>query len=278
MLNPQISGGDYWSNLGFANYHALIAELKHNFSRSFMADAQFTWQNSKDTASGPYFEQPYPYDPSLNYGPSDYDARRLWKVYGLWQPTLFHGDNRWLEKIAGGWSISGIFTMHSGFPWTPVVSVQGGSLYCGTCGYGTIFPIYNGGAGSSTSNDAFKTGSNFPNGGMAYFSAPTYTAYSGTNYGNAVPVTGIVRNSFTGPGYRDVDATLTKAFGLPNLPVLGENARLQLQANFYNLFNNLNFNPTTIVNNISASNFGRENGNNAVLSGRIITLEARFAF
>lgn len=45
-----------------------------------------------------------------------------------------------LEKIAGGWSLSGIFNIHSGFPWSPVVSVQGGSLYCGQCGYGTLFP------------------------------------------------------------------------------------------------------------------------------------------
>jgi len=34
---------------------------------------------------------------------------------------------------------------------------------------------YLGGAGTSTSNDQFKTGSNYPNGGAAYFSTPAYT-------------------------------------------------------------------------------------------------------
>ena len=38
----------------------------------------------------------------------------------MWQPVFFHGSRGWLEKIAGGWSISGIFNIHSGFPWTPL--------------------------------------------------------------------------------------------------------------------------------------------------------------
>ncbi|MGI0086161.1 MAG: TonB-dependent receptor domain-containing protein, partial [Nitrososphaerales archaeon] len=67
-LNPQIGGGDYWGVSGRGNYNALLAELKHRFSQNFSADAQFTWAKSMDTSSGPYFEQPYPYSLSLNYG------------------------------------------------------------------------------------------------------------------------------------------------------------------------------------------------------------------
>src|SRR5581483_6359139 len=203
---------------------------------------------------------------------------------GLWQPVFFHGSNSWVEKIVGGWSLSGVFTTHSGFPWSPVVSVNGGSLYCGTCGYGSIFPIYNGGAGSNYSNQQFKTGSNFANGPFAYFTTPNYTAYSGTTFGNSQPQIGLVRNTFIGPGYRDVDATLTKAFGLPKAPIIGENARLELRANFFNLFNNLNFNPGNVSNNIGTpatpnTSFGQiDNPGNAVLSGRVITLDARFSF
>lgn len=276
-LNPQIGGGDYWGVNGYGNYNAMLAELKHQFSHQFMADAQFTWAKSMDTSSGPYFEQPYPYDPALNYGRSDYNVGKSFKLFGSWSPTFFRGGNNWMEKLVGGWTLSGIFTIHSGFPWTPVVSVQGGSLYCGTCGYTTLFPAaYLGGAGSSTSNDAFKTGSNFPNGGAAYFSTPTYTAYSGSNYGSALPqVPGVHRNSFTGPGYKDVDLSLTKAFGLPKLPVLGEDAKFEFRVNAYNLFNNLNFNPSSISNNIANSNFGQAT---SALAARVVTLGARFNF
>jgi hypothetical protein len=290
-LNPAISGGDYWSVLGHANYNAMLAELKHDFSQQFMADAQFTWAKSMDTSSSPYSstypanDLPwFPNQPELTYGRSDYSVSKAFKLFGMWQPVFFHGNNRWIEKIAGGWSLSGIFNIHSGFPWTPVVNFSG-SLYCGTCNESSLPAVYNGGAGSSTSNKAFETtaSSNFPNGGTAYFSTPAYTAYSGTNYGTSLPQVGVQRNSFNGPGYKDLDATITKGFGLPNNRVLGENAKIELRMDVYNVFNNLNLNPLAIVNDINATNFGTvsSTGNNqgyAGLAGRVVTVGGRFSF
>jgi len=274
-LNPQIGGGDFWNMNGYGNYNAMLAELRHQFSHQFMADAQFTWAKSLDTASGPYYENPYPYSPSLNYGPSEYNVGKAFKVFGVWQPNFFHG-NGMLEKIAGGWSISAIGNLHSGFPWSPVVPVTGGSLYCGTCGYGTLYPAaYLGGAGTDTSNSQFMTGSNYANGGKAYFSVPTYTAYSGSNFGSALPQTGLHRNALIGPGYRGLDMTLVKAFGLPKMRVLGEGSKLEFRLDAYNLTNHLNLNPTTISNQITAANFGQAT---QALSGRVVTLGARFSF
>jgi hypothetical protein len=281
-LNPQIGGGDFWGVSGHGNYNALLAELKHQFAAQFMADAQFTWAKSMDTSSGPYFEQPYPYNPSLSYGRSDYNVGKAFKLFGVWQPVLFRGDRSWVEKIAGGWSLSGIFNIHSGFPWSPLVNVQGGSLYCGTCVYGQLFPIYLGGAGTSTSNDQFKTGSNYSKGSLTYFANPNYTAYGGTNFGNSKPQLGLRRNSFNGPGYKDLDLTLSKAFGFPKMPVLGENSRIEFRLDAYNVFNNLNFDPSSISNNIGDPIAGTNNPTfgeaQAALAGRVVTLGARFSF
>ena len=276
-LNPQIGGGDYWGVSGSGNYNALLAELKHDFAHQFMADAQFAWSKSMDTSSAPYSEQIYPYNLNLNYGRSDYNVGKAFKLFGMWQPVFFHGNKSWVEKIAGDWSLSGIFNFHSGFPWSPLVSVNGGSLYCGNCGYSTLQPAaYLGGAGTSTSNDQFKTGSNYPKGGAAYFSTPTYTAYSGTSSGSALPqAPGVRRNALTGPGYKDVDFTLAKGFGFPRMPGLGEGARLEIRLDAYNLFNNLNFNPTQISNNIANANFGQDT---SAMGARTVTLGARFSF
>jgi hypothetical protein len=168
-----------------------------------------------------------------------------------------------------------------------VVDVNGGSLYCGQCGYSQLLSVgYLGGAGTSTSNDQFKTGSNYPNGGAAYFAAPVpcsatqttncYTAFGGTSFGSALPPPPAVRrNSLTGPGYRDVDMTLAKAFGLPTMPVLGEGAKVEFRVDAYNLFNNLNFNPTSISNNIANSNFGTAT---SALGARTVTMTAQFSF
>jgi len=72
-----------------------------------------------------------------------------------------------------------------------------------------------------------------------------------------------------------VDLTVAKAFGLPKAPVLGENAKIELRVDAYNLFNNLNLNPNQIQNNIGSTTFGTITGG---LAGRVITLGARFSF
>jgi Carboxypeptidase regulatory-like domain/TonB dependent receptor len=295
-FNTQISGVEFWTNAGHGNYNALLAELKHQFSHQFSADSQFSWSKCMDTSSGPFFEQPYPFDLGLDYGRCDYNAGKAFKLFGVWEPVIFHGSNGWLEKVAGGWSLSGIFNIHSGFPWTPVVSVTGGNLYCGNCGYGTLFPTsYLGGAGNSTSIDAFKTvaNSNFPKGALTYFSIPLqcsatvtnncYTSFGGGASGTALPpIPGVHRNSLNLPGYKDVDLTLAKAFGLPHAPVLGEHAKIELRMDLYNLFNNLNLDPSRISNNTGLplpnspnTNFGTITG---ALAARVITLGARFSF
>jgi Carboxypeptidase regulatory-like domain/TonB dependent receptor-like, beta-barrel len=278
-LNPQIGGGDYWGVNGHANYNAMLAEVKHQFSHQFMADAQYTWAKSMDTSSAPYSEQYYPYNPSLSYGRSDYNVTNAFKLFGSWQPVFFHG-NGLLHNVADGWSLSGIFNWHSGFPYSPNISVVGGSLYCGQCGYGQLYPAaYLGGAGDSTSNDAFKgpVSSNFPNGAATYFTAPSYTAYNcDTCYGTDLPQSpGFGRNSLTLPGYKSVDLTLSKAFGLPKAPVLGESAKIEFRLDAYNVFNKTNLDPNRISNNIGSSNFGTIS---AALAGRVLSLGARFTF
>jgi hypothetical protein len=238
-----------------------------------------------DTSSAPYSEQPYPYNPSLDYGRSDYNVTNAFKLFGMWQPTFFHG-NSWVDKIAGGWSLSGIFNWHSGFPWTPFVSTNtAGNLYCAQCGYTQLFPAaYLGGAGQSTSNKAFEQnssngpGANYPLGGPAYFSTPTYTTYNCTPdcSGTSVPQSpGVARNSLTLPGYKDLDLTIAKGFGLPKMPVLGESARFELRMDAFNVFNNLNLNPNSISNNIGNSNFGTISN---ALAGRVLQIGARFSF
>ena len=300
-LNPGVSNVNFYGNGGHGNSNSLLAGLKHQFSHQFMADAEFNWSRSMDTSSAPYSQQYYPYDPSLSYGRSDYDVGKAFKVYGMYQPIFFHGGHAWLEKVAGGWSISGIFNLHSGFPWYPVANVSGGSLYCSTCGYTQLLPgSYLGGAGHDTSNSAFKSGPLVGNGvnknyplaaaegnALSYYSNPAYAvADQFPITGGVVPqAPGVSRNSLTGPGYRDVDGTLTKSFGLPNIKGIGENARIELRVDAYNLFNNLNFSPSGqsgtgsnnggISDNIGASNFGQEQ---SALAARVVTLQARFSF
>ena len=291
-LNPLVNSVDYYNNEGFSTYNALLAGFKHNFSHTFLVDTQYTWAKSMDNGSQSYYEDPYPYNPHLAYGRSDYNVGNAFKIYGLWQPVFFHG-NKLLEKAVGGWSLSGIFNMHGGFPWTPTYSnISNGSLYYQGSGYGSLRPAaFKGGIGHSEGNHAYESGagvygnynSNFPLGALNYFTVPTYTAVAGNFPETFAPpqAPGVARNFLTGPGYKDVDATITKAFGLPNLKVIGENARFEVRVDAFNVFNNVNLNGSTIntaISNdgvMSASNFGQVTG---ALGSRTLDLQARFSF
>ena len=167
-LNPLISGINTFGSQGKSSNNMMLAGLKHQFSHTFSAEAQYTLGHSEDTDSGPYFRSAYLYNTAYSYGRSDFDIRNYFKIFGVWQPVFFHGSNNWAEKVAGGWSLSGIATFHSGFGWTPTFTAPN-QIYCWTCGYGyqSLRPIYLGGAGKNASNYAFETGSNFINPGTA---------------------------------------------------------------------------------------------------------------
>jgi len=283
-LNPAVATGwsNYWNASGYGNYNAVIGEVKTSSWRGLVFDTQFTWARSMDTNTAPYAYQVYPYQGSLNYAPSDNNIPRAWKVFGSYTPKFFTNQPAWVERVAGGWTISGIFNVHNGFPWTPTYPIQGGgSLYCGTCWYNSVYPVAMSGAGSSTSNSAYETGSNF--GGqtgahLSYFTLPTYTSYTNAaDYGPPNPQAGMRRNWITGPGYKSLDASLVKAFGFGRVPGLGEGAKLEFRVDAYNLFNNLNLTSgnTGIDRGILDNNFGRSNGS---LAARVVTLGARFEF
>jgi hypothetical protein len=55
-----------------------------------------------------------------------------------------------------------------------------------------------------------------------------------------------------GPGYQDLDASLTKAFGLPKMPVLGSAAVFEIRADAYNLFNKININTGQIDDTVGS--------------------------
>jgi len=286
-LNPVVNGVDFYDNAGTGNYHALLATLKHNFSHNFQVEAQYAWAKALDENSGPYSEDFYPFDSHAAYGRSDYNVKNAFKVFGLWQPVIFRGSNGWLEKVVGGWSLSGIYNLHGGFPFTPVYNTTSNVYY--SQGYNQLRPAgINPGYGKNTGNKTFQqtTNPNYGGNGTQYFTPPTYIAGATFPATSPAPLIGIQRNSLNGPGYNDLDASLSKAFGLPTIPLLGENAKFEIRVDTYNLFNKTNINNSSIDNNLGAvnpdgslssvnSDFGvARNG----LGSRTVQLQARFSF
>ncbi len=299
-FNPLVNGVTYYADDGSARFNALLLELKHAFSNSFSLDTQYRLSHTMDSGSNAYAGGFYQYNLATGFATSDYDVHHAFKMYGIYSPTIFKGSHSWMEKVAGGWSISGILNAHTGFPWSPNYGLgeisggfdpvfnfgqnSGGSS--GNAGSGSILPAaYLGGFKANYRSNASTTG-----GASAFFTPPSVSGgvlfpclfpnppasicpAGQVSLGPLPTAPGIARNSFRGPGYFDVDATLSKAFGIPKLPVLGENARLEFRMNFYNLFNKLNL--ASIQTDVMNSHFGEaQNG----LGSRTIEMQARFSF
>jgi hypothetical protein len=265
-----------------ANYNALNVQLRrpmrHNISYSFV----YTYAKSMDQVSNGDFadgaaNQTNPANNASEYGPSDYDMKHRIVATGLYQTPTFHPHSDFVAALINGYQVNATYTWHTGFPWTPITTnLNTVPFQNGAATQNVVRPIaYNGQAGSSCSNNAFTTGSNFSN----RFSGTTNVG--GANYFTTIlPPTGVYtpgigRNSFRGPCYQDIDISMAKEYAHD----IGEHPFLfRIQANMYNAFNELQLQP--IGNNSGGSNiasayFGYAQ---AADSGRVIEVLGRVQF
>lgn len=255
-----------------ANYNALNTRLTRRFSKGFSFDVLYRFAKTIDTLSnegpGAATNQTFPQDLSQERGPSDYDVKHSFVVSGLWDLPFLRNRHDVLGKVLGGWQLNTIVTAHSGFPWTP----HTGQCVRAPGSQDFICPSrptrYFGGALDDTSNDAFiRPGGNFPGGGLVYFDP---------NNPGGVLLPGIGRNSFRGPRYFATDMSVSKRTGLPSFLHLGESAFLEVRANAFNVFNQLNLQPFGFfAPNVDNADFGRaERG----LAGRVVEFQGRLSF
>ena len=261
------------------NYNSLNLQLRRRPHRGISYSVAYTYSKSMDqVSSGDLADgaanQTNPGNNASEYGPSDYDMKHRVVATALYQTPTLHTHSALLNTLASGFQVNGTYEYHTGFPWTPVTgTLNTVPIVAGAAVQNIVRPLaYYGGAGTSCSNDAFTTGSNFPNrggagGGTNYFSTtlPPLGVYK----------PGIGRNSFRGPCYSDLDLSFAKEFGHD----FGErHTFLRLQANMYNAINQLQLQP--ITNNsggssIQSTYFGYAQ---AADEGRVIELLARIQF
>jgi Carboxypeptidase regulatory-like domain/TonB dependent receptor len=270
--NPRLGNVNMLTADAYSDFNALLARLTRRYADGYLLNMEYRFGKSTDTCSSDQnCRQTFPFDQSTEEGPSDFDTTHSFKLFGTWDLPIFRGRTDALGKLAGGWQLSGILTASSGFPWTPVF---GGDLCQAAVAAGRVCPVrpaaYSGGALEDTSNETFmQQFGQFPGGPLLYFTPPPP---------GAPTPPGVGRNSFRGPRYFAVDATLVKQFALPAMPGLGNNANMEIRANAFNLFNNLSLSPFGFNSNstrIEHEDFGRAT---SALAGRVVELQARFSF
>ena len=273
-------GNPRFSNLYFplpdvnASYDAAVFSATRKFRRGFQVDANYTWSHAIDTASYEVgYQQTDPSNQLINRGSSDFDVRNNFVMDALWEIPVFRGRHDFLGTALGGWTVTGIMSKHSGFPFSALLGSCQQNQDRNGDGYCPDLPFkYTGGIISSPSKQDWINGV-FPN---------PLVSFPGATYIPDPSVKGPgcrCRNIFTGPGYTAVDMTLGKNFALPKVAFLGEGSKLEIRANAFNIFNTLNLTPlipaTAPTDIINTSQFGRSQDG---LAGRVIEFQARLSF
>ncbi|HEV2386358.1 MAG TPA: carboxypeptidase-like regulatory domain-containing protein [Candidatus Acidoferrales bacterium] len=116
---------------GISNYQGFLVSLRKQFSRGLSFAANYTLSKGLDDGvanedSASYFGNSY--FPTTAYGPTAFDQRHVFNAnfyYDLpfGRGRMFHFDNA-LDKLVGGWYVSGILTATSGLPLTVTESSQ----------------------------------------------------------------------------------------------------------------------------------------------------------
>ena len=244
---PQYYGGiTRIASIGYSNYNSLQVTARKRLSSGFTMQLAYTLAKSLDAGSYADADGGTEQNPASpiagEYARSDFNQKQLFRLNGVWNLPQFKKLG-FVRYGLGGWEVSGIVNYSSGYPFSVTTGSAApwlgagrdiGSLRLNLTGTSPC-------AGCGSKDNWARVG---------YFTQTAFTspliapAVYGT-FGNSG------RNTLTGPSYFDTDMSLVKNF--PLLP--RENSKLQFRADFFNLFNNVNFNsPTT---SSSSSVFGK---------------------
>jgi hypothetical protein len=239
-----------------SSYHALQSSLSKNSSRLGLGfQASYTYSKSLDDTSsvlGGLFgtagvilqtSPQNPWDPSAEKGPSTFDVTHVFTFSAI-QVLPFEkiGFLRRLPKpVTSGWQLLNITTLMSGSPFTVFSGVQQTGVGAG----GSDRPDLAGQPHFSTSRAVREDYFGRSADNASFFNVPiNVPGGTGPNQGR---FGSLGRNTFRGPGFQDYDFALIKdtPFGRRGH---GEFGILQFRAEFFNIFNLVNFGlPSNIV-------------------------------
>ena len=127
-LNPYILGGNVMENYSNSTYNAFQADVRHNLTHGLQFQANYTFSKVLSDANG---DQQTDFEPFLDINNTKIEKHRVpgmdlthaFKANFVYElpfghNKLFDVHNAFLEKIVGGWAVSGIYTLQSGAPFT----------------------------------------------------------------------------------------------------------------------------------------------------------------
>ncbi|MGH9432375.1 MAG: carboxypeptidase regulatory-like domain-containing protein, partial [Terriglobia bacterium] len=236
LANPALANTWSWFSEGDSSYNALEVDVNRRFSKGLALRGVYTWSKSLDNgdtlnssaaANAPGLVM-YPGDLRADWGLSTFDVRNVGVINGSYDLPLGHGKTFFSglsgasNVVASGWSLNGILTLQSGFPFTPQLSFN---------------PSNNGDTRNPdrpSLNPAF-TGPVIIGSPNQYFNPHAFVVPPNGTYGN------LGRDTYIGPGLATFDFSVLKDTKIT------EKLGLQFRAEFFNILNRANFNTPNLI-------------------------------
>jgi hypothetical protein len=273
-INPNFNVLLFVTNGVSSSYHAFTSEVRREFSGGFSLTANYRWSKwldtSSDTSTGQFQDNSEPGKGAQDAAclrcekaPSLFDVPHRVAASAVWAAPAVLADRRdLLGQVLRDWQLAAVFVAQSGRPfsvWNGAAFAAGGDYNADGGGGAVGGGFYDrpdapepGSIPTSFSQDDFLNGL-FP---ASAFPKPA-PGRSGT----------LGRNTFRGPRYLSLDASLSRAFPM------GGRRQLQIRVDVYNALDTLNlFLPNA---DLSLSNFGKST---QAFDARTMQVGARFFF
>lgn len=219
-----------------SNWTALEVNARHSVGHNFFMQLAYTWSHGLSDASTVNY-----YNPEEYYGNTTTNVPQVFTASAIYNVPWLRQARNWKGLLLGGWNLSDITTIRSGYSLTPGLSIPRQGL--------AARPNLTGASIAGAQSVA------------SWFNTAAFAAPQAGYFGNAG--TGII----PGPGLINFDLSLYKDFAIR------EKQKIQFRAEFFNAFNHTNF--TTVSTTYGTPTFGQVT---AAADPRIIELALRYQF
>jgi hypothetical protein len=255
-----------------STYNSLQLSLSRRLSKGIQFLASYTYAKSLDNASGGSDSAGEvrdtiniagnQLDNRANRGPSDFDRTHRFSLSYLWDlpRPAFAKRSSARDTIFANWQVAGIITAVSGLP-IDIIDGGAGSFY-GLSGGNNAFvrPSWSPGAARSSATSNIPAGYFF---NPFAFVRPTVSAGqvipssngSATAAATGTDIGNVGRNVLRGPSQFNIDFSVIKRFPFQ------ESKSVELRAEFFNLFNHVNFaNPISSLSAVPTASIDPNRG------------------
>lgn len=234
--NPNFGSMRLRTTDGLSWYKGLIAGASRRFSAGLALQGSYTLGKSEDLGSqaigsGDFdnsYQPRYAFDPMDNKGLSDFDIRHNFVFNYTWELPFGRAASGIARGFADGWQLSGIVTLRSGIPFTPVL------------GFDRARALPRSGGAGQRPNLVAGCSANPVLGDPKQYFDPNCFSLPDAGYFGDLP-----RNTIIGPGYASWDMAIIKNVRM------SDTRRIQLRVEGFNITNRANFGlpaATTVFN------------------------------